>query len=254
MLSGVGEVEPAQLDVPPGAGVLDRGRDPHHRPAERQHRVRKRRVLAHERRLIRQMDRVVIPVLQADTTLSDAPSPTKNSTLSAYVAEPLYSSTTTADAFAPMSTTMCPAAACSADSPTTLMTVGCRGDYARGDGHDCCFAETGERPSAHPVRRHEGGADPSISALCIFNGDVGIGTDFDPNLADDPAAHRRAVPGSRRSGVNRHCSSRPVGTAKSDGSKEPDPCKPDTGPTDSTAPASELISRPPLPSAARSAG
>src|SRR5215469_6652155 len=59
-----------------------------------------------------------------------------------------------------------------------------RSDHTRRDSHDRRVTEPSEGPGAHPVRRHEGGADPSISMLRTHNGDVGIGTDFDRYLAE----------------------------------------------------------------------
>ena len=65
MLAGVGEVHPEQLRVPAGPGVPDRRREPDQVAAQRHRGVPDRGVAAEPRVVVRDVHRVVGPVLQA---------------------------------------------------------------------------------------------------------------------------------------------------------------------------------------------
>jgi len=59
-----------------------------------------------------------------------------------------------------------------------------RSDHPRRNSHDSRLVKPGECPRANPVRWHEGSADPRIAVLRKHYGDLGIGTDLDPYLAE----------------------------------------------------------------------
>src|SRR5262249_61466434 len=82
---------------------------------------------------------------------------------------------------------------------------------------------------------------------------TGAGATTDTRPPGDRGGAPEGGRGGGRGGGTRLSSSRPVGPAKSAGSREPRACRLETGAV-STAPPSADISRPPLPSAVRSAG
>jgi len=95
MLARVGEVKPEQFGVAAALGEGDGRREPDQIPAKGDRGVPQRRVPADPGVLSGDVYRVVAQSCTT-TTVSLAPSSTTNSTLSAYVPEPRWSSTTTA--------------------------------------------------------------------------------------------------------------------------------------------------------------
>ena len=59
-----------------------------------------------------------------------------------------------------------------ASSPRTETTVGRDAVRIRRNADDGCLAERGKRPGTHPIAGHEGGAEPRITVLRKLNGDL----------------------------------------------------------------------------------
>src|SRR6476646_2052983 len=157
------------------------------------------------------------------TTVSLAPSPTRNSTLSANVALPTWSSTTSASPNGWTSTSRCPKAdPLSTPSPRRVTTVGVLATVSRGTVRRVAFsnddqARAATRSAGTPARPRR--ASPRASVCTSTSGAASTSTVT--ALFSTPTAPSSSCRCRRRcSGVNRQSSSRPVGTSKSASSNE----------------------------------
>src|SRR6266568_2370283 len=156
-------------------------------------------------------------------SVSRAPAPTDTSTLSASVALPTCSSTRVASANSPISTYVCPKVR---PSPLTRILAGSASTWPRATDTSVAFST---RLHASALIRSNGtSTEPRRgSTLSTVDTDTPSGSGSYScvrEAAPAPPPSSVARPRSRRSGVNRHSSSRPVSAGKSATSKERSAC------------------------------
>jgi hypothetical protein len=182
VLAGVREVQAEQFRVPAGAGVADRGGQPDHPAAQADHGVLERRVPPHPRLVMRQVDRVSRPVLDADHG-QRSPIPDHELDIVGVRRRPRmvendHGSRVPSHFHEGVPEGGAPCIFTAHRHHGRLVHI-----RVSRDADDGACLERGERFRAYPVGGQEGGPEPGVSALRIRSGDTWCGVHMDPDLS-----------------------------------------------------------------------